>query len=172
MLSRIAFFLLFLVFLQGGLGNVYAQENQPSSFWASSHLGKELPMIQLKQWWQSKAPALNDTIPILMVFWMPKSAESPLLLETLNEWQNALSGQLVIIAVAGAGYHAVKSKLPDNLSYYVGIDTKQKIQTNMRISGLPYAVLTNAHKKIIWEGYPFAHHHILNVRVIKELLQL
>ncbi len=172
MLSRIAFFLLFLVFLQGGLGNVYAQENQSSSFWAPSHLGKELPMLPLKQWWQSKSPDLNNPTPVLVVFWTPKSVDSPLLLETLNEWQNALSGQLVIIAVASARFYAVKSKLPDSLSYYVGIDAKQQIQRDMRISGLPYAVLTDAHKKIIWEGYPFAHHHMLNVSVIKELLQL
>ncbi len=172
MWNRIAFFLLFLVFLQGGLGNVYAQENQSSSFWAPSYLGKELPMIQLQQWWQSKSPDLNNAVPILMVFWTPTSTESTILLETLNEWQNALSGQLVIVAIAGARARAVKSKLPNNLSYYIGIDAKQQMQTNMRISGLPYAVLTDAHKKIIWEGYPFAHHHVLNVRVIKELLQL
>ncbi len=172
MCNRTAFFLLFLAFLQGGVGSIFAQDVQVSSFWASSHLGKELPKIQLKQWWQSKSPDLNDTTPILMVLWTPKLAESSLLLETLNEWQQTLLDKVMVIAIASARYNAVKAKLPDNLSYFVGIDTKQKIQTSMGISGLPYVVLTDAHRKIIWQGYPFAHHHMLNVRVIKELLHL
>ncbi len=170
-MRNIIFVLLLGMGLLGGNHMLQAQ-SKPCPLWGRSYLGQQLPKIEIKRWWQSKAPDLNTSTAVLLVFWTPETEEGQFLLKKLNEWQEAFSDELMVMAITNARSKLIKTKVPDTVAFYIGIDTPKRIQNKMKISALPYAILTNANREVIWEGYPFLNKRPLNKIVIKRHLGL
>ncbi len=152
-MRNIIFVLLLGMGLLGG-NHMSLAQSKPCPLWGRSYLGQQLPKIEIKRWWQSKAPDLNTNTAVLLVFWTPETEEGQFLLKKLNEWQEAFSDELMVMAITNARSKLIKTIVPDTVAFYIG------------------AILTNANREVIWEGYPFLNKRPLNKIVIKRHLGL
>lgn len=152
--------------------NTYLQAQQAKDkIWAQSYLHHKAPQLQLRRWWQDKAPEKGAAKAMLLVLWTPEDSQSKALLKQLNEWQRAMSHEMNVVALTAARAAAIKKVCPQPCEIYIGIDPQGHMQGQMRVSGLPHALLIDAKGVVQWEGYPFAYKSPLSLSLMKKLLQ-
>lgn len=148
---------------------VFAQEtNNGKKLWAKSILNEKAPELVVEKW-ISKQPETKGKF-VLIDFWATWCGPCRAYIPALNDIQKKYTNDLVIIGVSDETAEKVEAFSNPKINYFEAIDTKGTVKNQLKVVGIPHAILIDPKGVVRWEGFPLLSGNQLTETVIKELI--
>ncbi|MDT0557507.1 TlpA disulfide reductase family protein [Ichthyenterobacterium sp. W332] len=144
----------------------FAQKKQ---LWAKSFLGEEAPKLIVEQW-LTEAPKTEGKF-VLIDFWATWCGPCKKAIPELNAYQKEFKDHLVVIGLSDETEATINKMKTPKMEYYSAIDTKERLERQYKVQGIPHCVIINPKGIVVWEGWPHLEGYELTAEVIKELIE-
>jgi hypothetical protein len=134
-----------------------------------SFLNQKGPELVVEKW-ISAAPNMQGRF-VLIDFWASTNEASRNFISKLNDFQQRFTTNLAIIGISDEPEDDVRKIVDPNIEYSSAIDTQGRMESEIELKALPYALLTDTNQIVRWEGNPLASSNQLSESVISSLLE-
>lgn len=149
---------------------VDAQEsNDGKRIWAKSFLNKKAPKVVVEKWLTEK-PDMKGKF-ILVDFWATWCEPCLKAVPKLNAFHSKFKDRLVVVGLSKQKESEVRKLKRPVMDYYLAIDTQDRMGGELRIQGIPHAILIDPHGIVRWEGFPLLQGHELTEEVLLKLFK-
>lgn len=152
--------------------------------WADSYLwcaiedvvGGAIPVEQ----WVNKAPKPEDlagkyVLVEMWATWCPPCRRS---LPYLNFIAKQYKDDLVVVSICETDEKAIRNMPsgrldPDNVEYFVAVDTGRRLANKLGVRGIPHAILLEPSVGgVVWEGTPTAPRYELDDKTLEKIFKI
>ena len=147
-----------------------AQEsNNGKKLWAKSILNEKAPALVVEEW-LNQAPQVKGKF-VLIDFWATWCGHCRELIPELNTFAKDFADDLVVIGISDESKEKVQGLKDPVPTYFSAIDTKKRMNSELKIKGIPHCILIDPQGIVRWEGFPSLEDHKLTADVIKTLIE-
>lgn len=135
-------------------GGNFPEVVQKRHLYAKNDLrGKEAPEVVATHWLR---PMPNTKGKVLVIqFFLPWSGTCQKMAKQLNAFQNALKGDIVVVALTSESEanvrHFVQMAKPQ---FAVGADPEDRSQSAFGVTGYPFVAIVSPDGIVRWQGWP------------------
>lgn len=147
-----------------------AQEtNKGKRIWAKSFLNKKAPEVVVEKWLTDK-PDMEGKF-ILVDFWATWCEPCLKAIPDFNSFHVKFKDKLVVVGLAKQKESEIRKMKRPVIEYYSAIDSQDRMGGELRIKGIPHAILIDPHGIVRWEGFPLLQGHELTEEVLVRLFE-
>lgn len=146
-----------------------AESNYGKQIYAKSYLNQKAPNIIVEEWLTEQPDTVGKFI--LLDFWATWCGPCRASIPDLNEFQKKFKDNLVVIGLSDEKPDKINSMTEPKIEYTSATDTEARTKKEMKVSGIPHAILIDPQGIVRWEGFPLLYGHKLTEQIIKELIE-
>ena len=136
--------------------------------WAKSFFNKKAPELVVEKWLSEKPETSGKYV--LIDFWATWYGPCRKAIPELNEFQKQFKDQLVVIGISDESKRTVHKMKSPEIEYYSAIDTKKRLKSIYKVTGVPHCVLIDPNGIVRWEGFPLLKNYELTTEVLAEII--
>ncbi|MDD3108233.1 MAG: redoxin domain-containing protein [Alistipes sp.] len=116
-------------------------------------VGVKAPDLKVSQWLSTSRP--DDNLPTWIEFFFSRSKSCTQRLETLDQWAQRYAGRLNVMVLSCESQQTMDSLFTAQpYAFLFGCDPEKKNFTAYDAQFVPYGVLLDAKKRVVWFGNP------------------
>jgi thiol-disulfide isomerase/thioredoxin len=116
--------------------------------------GQKAPKIAVEQWVKGGMPQTKGKT-VLIDMWATWCPSCIALIPELNKWSSEFKGRLVVIGISDEPAKTVRPFLSvHKMSYHVAVDTKNRLEQQVGVEGIPHVLVITPDGIVRWQGYP------------------
>ncbi|MCK4998308.1 MAG: TlpA family protein disulfide reductase [Anaerohalosphaera sp.] len=136
--------------------------------YAESFLWEKAPEFVVEKW-LGEEPQTEGKY-LLIEFWATWCGPCRKTVPELNEFHEKYGDKLVVIGVSDEKEDVVQKYADENIHYYAAIDTQARMKKQLKVQGIPHAIVVEPGGSVVWQGFPLLGGHELTTDVIGKIL--